>query len=162
MTEPVKHLNTIVRTHISQNDRVHIPPDSMSINRLRFTALPTNAEKKKVNVQKSKIANGLCKEGRRIFHREKTSPHRYSMCHCLCHRYLSCGHRKRKQKSGFELHATRRNDPPRIERSSNGMRHVLWNCARAFLVAGPARSSRSHGEHELLLRRSYSEKKNTF
>ena len=54
MTEPVKHLNTIVRTHISQNDRVHIPPDSMSINRLRFTALPTNAEKKKVNVQKSK------------------------------------------------------------------------------------------------------------
>ena len=59
--------------------------------------------------------------------------------------------RKIRTELGFELHDTRKSDPRRVGRSTR-VRHVLGNCV--WLVAGPARSSRSR--KELSLSRSMS------
>ena len=81
--------------------------------------------------------------------------------------FISWGNQEKQNKTQIFNSTTRTSDPCRVGRSTfitssskqgNGMRNLLGSCVRAFLVAGPARSSRSHGARVACGRRSQKKK----
>ena len=81
--------------------------------------------------------------------------------------FISWGNEEKQNKTQILNSTTRTSDPCRVGRSTfiassskkgNGMRNLLGSCVRAFLFAGPARSSRSHGARVACGRRSQKKK----
>ena len=84
--------------------------------------------------------------------------------------FISWGGQEKQNRTQILNSTTRTSDPRRVGRltfitssskKGNGMRNLLGSCVRAFLVAGLARSSRSHGARVACGRRCQRKKRLT-